>query len=211
MNSLHIETSGQGPDLVLLHGWAMHSGIWGSVRDSLAQRFRLHLVDLPGHGLSPMCEPGTLEHLTGIVADILPENCMLGGWSLGGLVALWREALLAQAVLRGETRGYRNHPQLDRFKNHSAPLAAISLYLRGIHEEAKGRNYAFDISKIKPVMKTVLLTVTTGQMAYEWAHLLAKLEVRNPALYRKYQNVEVPEAHSIFTVCGGDVESWERY
>jgi len=84
MTALHIETSGQGPDLVLLHGWAMHSGIWGSVRDSLAQRFRLHLVDLPGHGLSPMCEPGTLEHLTGIVADILPENCMLGGWSLGG-------------------------------------------------------------------------------------------------------------------------------
>ena len=88
MTALHIETSGQGSDLVLLHGWAMHSGIWGSVRDSLAQCFRLHLVDLPGHGLSPMCEPGTLEHLTGIVADILPENCMLGGWSLGGQVAM---------------------------------------------------------------------------------------------------------------------------
>jgi len=128
-----------------------------------------------------------------------------------GLVALWREALLAQAVLRGETRGYRNHPQLDRFKNHSAPLAAISLYLKGIHEEAKVRDYAFDISKIKPARKAVSLTVTTGQMTYEWAHLLAKLEVRNPAIYQKWRNVEVPEAHFIFTVRAGDIEPWERY
>ncbi len=118
---------------------------------------------------------------------------------------------MAQAVLRGETRGYRNHPQLDRFKNHSASLAAISLYLKGIHEEAKVRDYAFDIRKIEPARKTVSLNVTTGQMAYEWAHLLAKLEVRNPALYRKWRNVEMPEAHSIFTVHAGDVESWERY
>ena len=128
-----------------------------------------------------------------------------------GLVALWREALLAQAVLRGETRGYRNHPQLDRFKNHSAPFAAISLYLKGIHEEAKVRDYAFDISKIKPARKAVSLTVTTGQMTYEWAHLLAKLEVRNPAIYQKWRNVEVPEAHFIFTVRAGDIEPWERY
>lgn len=88
MTALHIETCGQGPDLVLLHGWAMHSGIWSNVRAALAQHFRLHLVDLPGHGLSPACEPGTLEHLTGIVADILPERCMLGGWSLGGQIAM---------------------------------------------------------------------------------------------------------------------------
>lgn len=127
-----------------------------------------------------------------------------------GLVALWRETLLAQAVLRGETRGYRNHPQLNRFKAHSAPLAAISLYLEGIHEEAKVRDYSFDESKIKPARKAVSLTVTTGQMAYEWAHLLAKLKERSPALYRKWQDVEVPEAHVIFTVRDGDVESWER-
>lgn len=88
MTQLHIETLGQGPDLVLLHGWAMHSGIWGSVRDQLAQQFRLHLVDLPGHGLSPACEPGTLDHLTGIITGMLPERCMLGGWSLGGQIAM---------------------------------------------------------------------------------------------------------------------------
>ena len=127
-----------------------------------------------------------------------------------GLVGLWREALLAQAVLRGETHGYRNHPQLDRFKNHAAPLAAISLYLKGIYMEAKVRAYAFDKSKIKPARKAVSLTVTTGQMVYEWEHLLAKLKVRNPAVYLRWQDTEVPEPHPMFNVHAGDVEPWER-
>jgi len=127
-----------------------------------------------------------------------------------GLVALWREALLAQAVLRGETRGYRNHPQLDRFKNNSAPLAAISLYLKAIHAEAEMRGYSFDKSKIKPTRKAVTLTVTSGQIAHEWAHLLVKLKERNPALYRKWLSTEVPEAHPMFKVQAGEVEPWER-
>ena len=127
-----------------------------------------------------------------------------------GLVALWRETLLAQAVLRGETRGYRNHPQLDRFRNHSAPLAAISLYLRAVHAEAEIRGYSFDKSKIKSTRKVVTLTVTSGQMAYEWAHLLVKLKERSPALYRKWLTTETPEAHPMFTVQTGEVEPWER-
>ncbi len=127
-----------------------------------------------------------------------------------GLVALWREALLAQAVLRGETRGYLNHPQLDRFKNHPAPRAAISLYLQSIHAEAKLRGYSFDASKIKPTRKSATLMVTSGQMAYEWAHLLAKLRGRNPVLYRKWLATEVPEAHPLFEVRAGEVEPWER-
>lgn len=127
-----------------------------------------------------------------------------------GLVALWRETLLAQAVLRGETRGYRNHPQLDRFKNHSAPLAAISHYLKAIHAEAEVRGYSFDKSKIKPTRKAVTLTVTSGQMAYEWAHLLVKLKERSPALYRKWLTTDVPEAHPMFEVRAGEVEPWER-
>ncbi len=84
---LHVETLGNGPDLVLLHGWAMHSGIWHNVRDQLAMRYRLHLVDLPGHGYSPACKPGTMQHLVKTVADILPENCIVCGWSLGGQIA----------------------------------------------------------------------------------------------------------------------------
>jgi hypothetical protein len=127
-----------------------------------------------------------------------------------GLVALWREALLAQTVLRGETRGYRNHPQLDRFKNHSAPLAAISLYLKAIHDEAEMRGYSFDKNKIRPTRKAVTLSVTSGQMAYEWAHLLVKLKQRDAALYRKWLTTEAPEAHPMFKVRAGEVEPWER-
>jgi hypothetical protein len=127
-----------------------------------------------------------------------------------GLVALWREALLAQAVLRGETRGYRNHPQLDRFKNHTAPFAAISRYLQGIYSDAVARGYGFDKNKIKPAPKAVALTVTSGQMAYEWKHLMAKLKVRNPMQYRKWRFIGAPAPHPMFSVHPGEVESWER-
>jgi hypothetical protein len=127
-----------------------------------------------------------------------------------GLVALWRETLLAQAVLRGETRGYRNHPQLDRFKSHSAPLTAMSLYLKAIHAEAEARGYSFDKGKIRPARKQVSLSVTSGQLEYEWAHLMQKLKLRNPSLYRKWKDTAVPEAHPLFKVQAGEVESWER-
>jgi hypothetical protein len=127
-----------------------------------------------------------------------------------GLVALWRETLLAQAVLRGETRGYRSHPQLDRFKGHPAPLTAMSLYLKAIHAEAESRGYSFDKGKIRPARKQVMLSVTSGQMEYEWAHLLAKLKVRNPALWRKWRETRGPVPHPLFKVRPGQVESWER-
>lgn len=128
-----------------------------------------------------------------------------------GLVALWRETLLAQAVLRGETRGYRNHPQLNRFKSHSSPLAVLSLYLKAIHAEAEARGYSFDKSKIKTTRKVLALTVTSGQLRYEWAHLMAKLRARNPSLYRKWRTTDIPEAHPLFKVRSGEVESWERH
>ncbi len=86
--SLHVKTFGTGPDLVLLHGWAMHSGIWSGVRDRLAQHFRLHLVDLPGHGSSPACGSGTLQCVVDAVAEVLPASCIVCGWSLGGQVAV---------------------------------------------------------------------------------------------------------------------------
>ncbi len=127
-----------------------------------------------------------------------------------GLVALWRETLLAQAVLRNETRGYRNHPQLDRFKAHASPLDAMSIYLQAIHTEATARGYAFDASKIQPGAPAMLLGVTSGQMAYEWAHLMAKLQARNPALHEKWRGHAAVETHPLFEVCAGEVEAWER-
>ena len=88
MSSVHVKIMGAGPDLVLLHGWAMHSGIWACVCDQLAQGYRLHLVDLPGHGLSPSGESASLQSMIEMVAEILPDDCIVGGWSLGGQVAI---------------------------------------------------------------------------------------------------------------------------
>ena len=127
-----------------------------------------------------------------------------------GIVALWRETLLAQAVLREQTRGYRNHPQLDRFKAHPAPLDAMSAYLQAIHAEATARGYHFDASKIRPGAPAVPMTVTAGQMAYEWTHLMAKLQTRNPALHERWRTTTAPEAHPLLSVRPGDLEPWER-
>src|SRR5678815_5750309 len=113
-------------------------------------------------------------------------------WSLppryldaAGLVALWREALLARAVLRGKTRGYRHHPQLDRFREHGSPKLAISAYLAAIHAEAGARGYVFDRSKVGPARRIAVMNVTRGQLQREWTHLLRKLCLRSPAQFEK--------------------------
>ena len=88
MTALHIETVGQGADLVLLHGWGMHGGIWDGVRDALAAKYRLHIVDLPGYGASAQQDPYTLAALAQLVARCMPELAHVCGWSLGGQVAM---------------------------------------------------------------------------------------------------------------------------
>ena len=127
-----------------------------------------------------------------------------------GLVALWREALLARAVLRGKTRGYRSHPQLARFRSHAAPLAAISTYLSGIHAEAQSRGYCFDRSKIGPARTLAAIPVMIGQVDFEWQHLLQKLSVRNPPLHQRLCDIVSPECHPLFCVRAGGIEPWER-
>ena len=127
-----------------------------------------------------------------------------------GLVALWREALLAQAVLGGHTRGYRNHPQLERFRCQAAPHFAISSYLHGIHAEAVARGYSFDPRKIGLVTIQAPILVTTSQVQHEWHHLLKKLAVRNPALYEKWRSINAPDCHPVFSLQPGPIESWER-
>ena len=127
-----------------------------------------------------------------------------------GLVALWREALLARAVLGGLTRGYRNHPQLERFRCQTAPLSAISSYLHGIYTEAVVRGYSFDPSKIGRVRIQAPVLVTTGQVQHEWHHLLQKLAVRNPALYERWRSITEPDCHPLFSLQPGPIESWER-
>ncbi len=127
-----------------------------------------------------------------------------------GLVALWREALLAQAVLRGETRGYRNHPQLNRFKELSDPAAALARYLQDVHAEATTRGYRFDGSKIHAADATASITVSTGQLEFEWEHLRKKLQARSPADFEKIALLSAPEMHSMFASQPGPIADWER-
>ncbi len=126
-----------------------------------------------------------------------------------GLVALWREALLAQAVLAGETSGYRNHPQLNRFKQSTDPLSAISTYLWGVYQEALRRGYDFDISKISKRVGIQRLRVTRGQLAYEMQHLQDKLKIRDEEAFHEIKGVRLLKAHPMFDVVAGDVEDWE--
>ena len=127
-----------------------------------------------------------------------------------GLVALWRESLLAKAVLRGETRGYTNHPQLERFKAHAQPRSAINSYLAAVYSEATRRGYAFDRSKIGPVHTVQPISVSSGQLACEWQHLQNKLSVRSPAVLAQWSGVDMPACHPLFRRRSGPVASWER-
>ena len=127
-----------------------------------------------------------------------------------GLVALWREALLAKAVLRGETRGYRHHPQLQRFQAHPEPRSAINAYLAAVHDEATARGYAFDAGKLESRAGVACIVVTDGQLRHEWAHLMAKLAARNSEVHERWNSVQAPECHPLFTVVTGEVEKWER-
>lgn len=126
-----------------------------------------------------------------------------------GLVALWREALLAQAVLTGQTRGYRHHPQLDRFRQDSSPGHAIAAYLQAVHAEAVRRGYHFDAGRVGRGGGFTPLTVATGQLEYEWAHLTGKLQARAPVWLRQFDEVGLPEPHPLFKVIEGGVAAWE--
>jgi hypothetical protein len=127
-----------------------------------------------------------------------------------GLVALWREALLAQAVLRGKTRGYRRHPQLARFVDLPSPCGGIAQYLRIVHAESLARGYAFAPGKISRARCSRLIAVRRGQLDYEWEHLMRKLEARDPARAKELQGVRRPQAHPLFRIVRGPLEEWER-
>jgi len=126
-----------------------------------------------------------------------------------GLVALWREALLAQKVLSGQTRGYRHHPQLHRFNDSPDPIAAIGTYLHHVHDESLRRDYKFDVKKVGTVDLEMTLEVTSGQVGYEMRHLLGKLRVRDPSRYETVQAIVEPELHPLFEAVAGEIADWE--
>ncbi len=129
-----------------------------------------------------------------------------------GLVALWREGLLAKAVLEGKTRGYRNHPQLLRFRRHDTPSDAIIAYLRVVLAESLERDFHFDTRKIPVHGKTVdPMKVPRGQLEFEWKHLLKKLSLRDPERHLRFAGIKSPEPHPLFRVVDGDMNlcDWE--
>ena len=126
-----------------------------------------------------------------------------------GLVALWREGLLAQKVLIGNTKGYRHHPQLHRFKAMANPISGINRYLYYVHLEATRRKYNFDRTKIGNSRLRARIAVTRGQIEYETQHLLRKLKARDPDRYAKTVALPHLEAHPMFNVVHGDVADWE--
>lgn len=131
-----------------------------------------------------------------------------------GLTGCWRESLLAQAVLAGRTRGYRAHPQLERFREHPDPESAVGAYLAVLADEATTRGYRFDRTRIDhPPMRgdePARIRVTDGQLALEWAHLLTKLERRSPELWAQVRQLQGPDLHPLFHLVSGGVETWER-
>ena len=126
-----------------------------------------------------------------------------------GLVAAWREGLLAQAVLRGQTSGYTRHPQLVRFRKSRSPVASIGSYLAALHQEATRRGYGFDRRRIVRPGQRVRLGATVGQLEYEWLHLKGKLAVRDREWLARLHRVRRPDAHPLFRVGPGAVEAWE--
>ena len=126
-----------------------------------------------------------------------------------GIVALWRETLLAKNVLEGNTKGYKNHPQLNRFKAEENPLEAINQYLAEVWNEATRRGYNFDRTKIDFDFQKIKIDVTTGQLQYEFNHLLKKLEQRDPERYKQFEKLKMVDCAEIFDVKEGEIEKWE--
>lgn len=138
-------------------------------------------------------------------------------WSLSpmyldrmGLLGVWREALLAQQVIAGRTKGYQHHPQLIRFQNQENPLSAIGSYLKYIAHEAQTRSYQFDTGLIIHPEPYPVIPVTRGQLDFERSHLLKKLQKRDEDRYIKLQDTPDPQPHPSFTIIPGAVASWEK-
>ncbi len=128
-----------------------------------------------------------------------------------GLVALWREGLLAKSVLEGKTRGYRSHPQLTRFRSQPDPQGFLCAYLREVLAEADRRGYRFDGGKLPPERRDIQpVDESRGQLEYEWQHLMAKLSLRDRERYRRQSGIKLPRSHPLFHIVPGAVQEWEK-
>lgn len=127
-----------------------------------------------------------------------------------GLVALWRETLLAKNVLENKTKGYKSHPQLNRFRESKNSMDCINQYLFEIYKEAERRNYKFDKEKIDQHFSSSLLKVTKGQLDFEIKHLKAKLKLRDRDKLKELIAARDFEPHPLFAIVEGSIEPWEK-
>jgi len=127
-----------------------------------------------------------------------------------GLLGLWREGLLAQKVLLGKTKGYKNHPQLIRFKKTNDPILYIGTYLYYVYLEGKRRGYNFNKDKIIKYDLKLKMPVTIGQINFEFRHLLEKLKIRDKEKYEEIKDEKIIKPNPIFYIIDGDIEEWEK-
>ena len=127
-----------------------------------------------------------------------------------GLLAVWREALLAKKVLEDKTIGYKNHPQLIRFKNTDNPVKYINAYLEDIYKEAQERGYNFSKEKFSEGKIEKQIPVNSKQVEYEFTHLKYKLEKRDPEKFKDVSNITEIEVSNIFKIIEGNIEEWEK-
>lgn len=125
-------------------------------------------------------------------------------------MALWREALLAQAILKGQTKAYARHPQLIRFRQSRTPIRGIAAYLRIVHAEGSRRGFKFDIDKIARGGHVEYMVVMRGQIKYEWDHFMAKLLKRDIQRFIHLKSVRKIDSHPLFKIIQGGVEDWEK-
>jgi len=130
-----------------------------------------------------------------------------------GLVAVWRESLLAKKVLEGKTKGYKNHPQLKRFKDSNSPILLINQYLLFIFNESQNRGYKFDKTKINIIesIEELKIKVTNKQIEYEYQHLLHKLTVRDLKRFEQIKKIKQIDPNPLFEIKEGEIEDWEKF
>ncbi len=127
-----------------------------------------------------------------------------------GLVANWREGLLAKKVLQNRTKGYKQHPQLLRFKRHKNTITLINTYLYYIYLESLKRGYKFDLDKVGETNIKLKIHVNDKQIEYEFKHLMEKLKARDFKKYEELTKCSKIETNPLFLVKKGGVEEWER-